>query len=52
MLRNTVSLHDGKRVIGEQAKFGIAGYKQRLNILFDDLQSFITRLEKANEIRG
>lgn len=47
MLFNTVSLHDGNRVIGEQAKFGVAGYKQRLNILFSDLQSFITQLEKS-----
>lgn len=47
MLFNTVSLHDGNRVIGGQAKSGIEGYKQRLSILFNDLQSFITQLEQS-----
>ena len=49
MLFNSVSLHDGNRVIGRQAKSGVAGYKQRLSILFDDLQNFIARLEQSQQ---
>ncbi|MDW5377123.1 cellulose biosynthesis protein BcsG [Halomonas sp. HP20-15] len=40
---NTVSLHDGNRYVGQR---GFADYRQRLVTLFDDLLTFLQRLDQ------
>ncbi|MGL5005907.1 MAG: cellulose biosynthesis protein BcsG [Plesiomonas sp.] len=45
---NTISLHDGNRVINAQTgKTARADYKQSLRTLFDDLNTFLQQLEKS-----
>ncbi|MDF1693790.1 MAG: cellulose biosynthesis protein BcsG [Zhongshania sp.] len=45
---NTVSLHDGNRVVGENRLTGLASYTRRLRILLDDLQGFIDNLTQSD----
>ncbi|NKI17834.1 cellulose biosynthesis protein BcsG [Spongiibacter sp. KMU-166] len=44
---NTPSLHDGNRIIGEEALFGNKSYARRLDILFSDLGQFFKTLEAS-----
>lgn len=45
---NTISLHDGNRLVGEHAKLNsLASYKLRLKKLLDDLDTFLTDLEQG-----
>jgi cellulose synthase operon protein YhjU len=47
-LYNTISLHDGNRIINNNASTSLISYKRRLNNLLDDLYSFFNEL-KASE---
>ncbi|MGV3002483.1 cellulose biosynthesis protein BcsG [Vibrio sp. E150_018] len=47
-LYNTISLHDGNRIIKDRGETGIVSYKHRLKNLLDDLYSFFETLKKSN----
>ncbi|EAS42527.1 cellulose biosynthesis protein BcsG [Photobacterium profundum] len=47
-LYNSISLHDGNRIINNNASTSLISYKRRLNNLLDDLYSFFNEL-KASE---
>lgn len=49
LLYNTVSLHDGNRLIEGKSGAGVAGYKVRAEIMLDDLHAFIMTLEKRSK---
>ena len=45
---NTISLHDGNRLVGANAGLNsLASYKLRLNKLLDDLDAYLTELERG-----
>jgi cellulose synthase operon protein YhjU len=45
---NSISLHDGNRLVGANSKLGsLASYKLRLTRLLDDLDAFMTELERG-----
>ncbi len=44
-LYNTISLHDGNRIINNNASTSLISYKRRLNNLLDDLYSFFNELK-------
>lgn len=46
-LFNTISLHDGNRLITKSGETGIASYRHRLKNLFDDLNNFIESLKQS-----
>lgn len=46
-LYNTISLHDGNRIITASSKVGLESYKLRLKNLFDDLYAFFRTLEAS-----
>ncbi|MEL0628821.1 cellulose biosynthesis protein BcsG [Psychromonas aquatilis] len=47
-LYNTISLHDGNRIISDSSKVGMESYKIRLTNLLDDLYAFFQTLKKSN----
>ena len=49
LLYNTVSLHDGNRLIKGKSGAGVAGYKVRAQRMLDDLHAFIMALEQQNK---
>ena len=45
---NTISLHDGNRLVGANSGLNsLASYKLRLNKLLDDIDAFMTELERG-----
>ncbi|WP_022957542.1 cellulose biosynthesis protein BcsG [Spongiibacter tropicus] len=46
-LYNTISLHDGNRLLSDSSLRDEASYRRRLNILFEDIGAFIDQLEKS-----
>lgn len=44
---NTVSLHDGNRLVSDPARKSSDTYKQRLQKVLDDLSGFMAKLEKS-----
>lgn len=46
-LYNTISLHDGNRIIKASGKVGLVSYKLRLKNLLDDLYSFFQTLKAS-----
>lgn len=48
-LYNTVSLHDGNRIIDARKLRGQASYRHRAEVLFSDLQNFISLLEASDK---
>jgi cellulose synthase operon protein YhjU len=46
-LYNTISLHDGNRIINANSTTSLISYKQRLKNLLDDLYAFFKTLEKS-----
>lgn len=48
LLYNTVSLHDGNRLVNQKNISGTPGYKFRAERLLDQLQLFINKLESSN----
>ncbi len=47
-LYNSISLHDGNRIINANSSTSIASYKMRLKNLLDDLYAFFKTLESSN----
>ncbi|WP_232012626.1 cellulose biosynthesis protein BcsG [Vibrio aphrogenes] len=47
-LYNTISLHDGNRIIKESGQTGMVSYKHRLKNLLDDLYAFFDTLKQSN----
>ncbi|OEF28971.1 cellulose biosynthesis protein BcsG [Vibrio rumoiensis] len=47
-LYNTISLHDGNRIIKDSGETGMVSYKHRLKNLLDDLYAFFETLKKSN----
>lgn len=47
-LYNTISLHDGNRIIGAPSRTSIDSYKHRLKNLLDDLYGFFQTLKASN----
>ncbi|MUJ24070.1 cellulose biosynthesis protein BcsG [Aliivibrio fischeri] len=47
-LYNTISLHDGNRIIKASGKVGLVSYKLRLKNLLDDLYGFFQELKASN----
>lgn len=46
-LFNTISLHDGNRIIGASDQTGLPGYKIRLKNMLDDLYDFFQTLKES-----
>jgi cellulose synthase operon protein YhjU len=46
-LYNTISLHDGNRIINNNTSTSLISYKRRLSNLLDDLYSFFNELEAS-----
>ncbi|MGO1189767.1 cellulose biosynthesis protein BcsG [Vibrio casei] len=46
-LYNTISLHDGNRIIKNSGETGMVSYKRRLKNLLDDLYTFFDTLKKS-----
>ncbi|MGB2078904.1 MAG: cellulose biosynthesis protein BcsG [Vibrio sp.] len=46
-LFNTISLHDGNRIIGASDQTGLTGYKMRVKNLLDDMNTFFDALEAS-----
>ena len=47
-LYNTISLHDGNRIIKNSGETGMVSYKRRLKNLLDDLYTFFDTLKKSD----
>lgn len=47
LLYNTVSLHDGNRLIGRKVGAGLESYRVRAELMLDDLAGFIDSLQQS-----
>ncbi len=44
---NTISLHDGNRIVAADGRAAVADYRARANMVLDDMATFIRQLEQS-----